>query len=121
MTWQEDLEIAIAVTKHERFRVLCADDHPDHEAHRAYISRTYGSGSFPSVAQQAGNLAGTVGRAIVAVATGSHVMTTAEERDRRWSICVACDQLVSERCLKCGCYMRVKVGLATEKCPIGKW
>ena len=37
MTYPEALEIVIARTKHERYRQLCADDHPDHLAWRAHV------------------------------------------------------------------------------------
>jgi hypothetical protein len=35
MSWEADLELVINRTKHERYRQLCADDHPDHEIWRA--------------------------------------------------------------------------------------
>ena len=37
MTWTEALEIVVARTKHERYRVLCSDDHRDREIWRARL------------------------------------------------------------------------------------
>jgi hypothetical protein len=37
MEWVEALERRVARTGNERYRLLCADDHPDHEAWRANI------------------------------------------------------------------------------------
>jgi len=36
--------------------------------------------------------------------------------------CRGCDFLTSSfRCIKCGCFMKVKTRLIGSKCPIGKW
>lgn len=37
MTWQAALEIVIGRTLHERYRVLTAQDHPDHPAWRQTV------------------------------------------------------------------------------------
>lgn len=40
----------------------------------------------------------------------------------RWSLCSGCEFLTeSNRCTKCGCFMKVKHKLASARCPIGKW
>jgi hypothetical protein len=39
MTWNEALEIVAGRTGHARYRELCADDWPDHEAYRALVIR----------------------------------------------------------------------------------
>ena len=42
--------------------------------------------------------------------------------DVRWSICKGCEFLTeSNRCLKCGCFMKIKHKFAHASCPIGKW
>ena len=42
--------------------------------------------------------------------------------NRRWDICKGCPELTaSDRCKKCGCFMKVKTHIATSRCPIGKW
>ena len=46
-----------------------------------------------------------------------------KEKERRLSICKACEFIVLDgaRCTKCGCFMEVKTGIASSKCPINKW
>ena len=39
----------------------------------------------------------------------------------RWDLCLGCEFLQDDKCLKCGCFMKVKHKLATAKCPVGKW
>ena len=41
---------------------------------------------------------------------------------KRWDICKGCEFLTEkDKCLKCGCFMKVKTRVATVACPIGKW
>lgn len=47
-----------------------------------------------------------------------------EEKGRRLSVCEACEFLVrgkSDRCSKCGCFVKWKTALESWHCPIGKW
>lgn len=46
-----------------------------------------------------------------------------EEKARRLSICAACQHYDAEanRCRVCGCFLGVKVTMATEECPLRKW
>ena len=40
----------------------------------------------------------------------------------RWDLCLGCEFLTdSNRCKKCGCFMKVKHKIAQASCPIGKW
>ena len=40
----------------------------------------------------------------------------------RWDLCKGCEFLTeSNKCEKCGCFMKVKHKLAQASCPIGKW
>tara|TARA_Y100000310_G_C20123381_1_gene552503 strand:- start:35 stop:385 length:351 start_codon:yes stop_codon:yes gene_type:complete len=39
----------------------------------------------------------------------------------RWDLCSGCEFLKDDKCLKCGCWMRVKHKLAMASCPEGKW
>ena len=63
---------------------------------------------------------------------GSQVITTQEEAERRWKICLECPHLLYDqvnpdtnkkdgRCTHCGCFMNVKVHYAVAECPIDKW
>ena len=41
---------------------------------------------------------------------------------KRWDICSDCEFLTKRnRCLKCGCFMKVKTRVAIASCPVGKW
>lgn len=44
-----------------------------------------------------------------------------DERERRLSICRACEHYKDGWCQKCGCYCAFKGWLETGKCPEGKW
>jgi len=46
-----------------------------------------------------------------------------ELREHRLSICRTCEFFKprTERCAKCGCFMKLKVTLAEARCPIEKW
>ena len=39
MNWELALTVVIALTKHERFRVLCSEAWPDHAAYRRLVIR----------------------------------------------------------------------------------
>ena len=43
MNWETALTVVIALTRHERYRVLCSDSWPDHEAYRG-AHDSHGSG-----------------------------------------------------------------------------
>jgi len=60
-------------------------------------------------------------RAVPKVLTALTVSGTDVESERRLSICRGCEHFNGTRCLKCGCFSALKVRLATEHCPIGKW
>jgi hypothetical protein len=46
-----------------------------------------------------------------------------ELRESRLKICRECEffKPASQKCKKCGCFMKLKVTLEHAKCPIGKW
>lgn len=49
---------------------------------------------------------------------------SAEElHEARLAICRGCEFFKprTERCGKCGCFMKLKTKLENAKCPIGKW
>jgi peroxiredoxin len=46
---------------------------------------------------------------------------TAEELERRWELCILCDQRNGDFCAACGCDLTIKAGWRTSKCPLGKW
>lgn len=51
-----------------------------------------------------------------------YLWASKEKQEKRWSICKGCPELKkSNRCKKCGCFMKVKTKLNTSSCPINKW
>jgi hypothetical protein len=128
MTWQEAIE-ALREQRHvhaARYAELCADDGPLPWARESYRQRVIALATgekreFPSLARQAANLAGAMGRAAVATVTGEQVWCTPDQESERESICFYCDKLVGGRCILCGCEYRKKIRIATERCPIGRW
>ena len=46
-----------------------------------------------------------------------------DEVAARFEVCKTCEFFLprSERCKKCGCFMRLKTTLQQASCPIGKW
>ena len=56
------------------------------------------------------------------VASGCARVPAAVARDRL-NICKACDYYNADRitCRKCRCFLRAKVHLPHEKCPVGRW
>lgn len=51
MTWQDALELEVARSGHHRYRELCADGHPDHEAWRARLLARAGGAPVPPPVQ----------------------------------------------------------------------
>jgi hypothetical protein len=138
VSWQDALEVVVARTKHERYRVLCSGSWPDHESYRqlmieqatgalAPISEFPPGLEYPSVFQQFMNVAGAVGSAVSAAVQGEPISVSPEEQDDRLAICHACLppdgfwDVKQERCSKCGCFGDWKTWLATQHCPIDKW
>ena len=41
----------------------------------------------------------------------------------RFDICKECPELFTPtaQCKKCGCFMKLKVVIPNQKCPLGKW
>lgn len=79
--------------------------------------------SYPSVPQMAKNLGKDVVNNFKSVIAGNPINVEQDEAGKRKAICNGCEffNKQSERCLKCGCYMAVKVYLKASHCPIGKW
>jgi len=78
---------------------------------------------YPSLFQQARNLAKDVWKTGKNAAKGLPILVSAEDGFRRLELCRFCDKFDSktERCSECGCFMKVKTQLASASCPLGKW
>lgn len=72
-----------------------------------------------SLAQKAKNFI----QAATAHAMDGLKITSEKERNKRFSICEACEHFdeLKTTCNKCGCYLVKKTSWRTSSCPIGKW
>jgi len=77
--------------------------------------------SFPSVFQQARNLAKQAWLSGVDMAKGKPLLSNAEKANERIKICEGCEFFKQSRCLKCGCFMNAKIHVESSRCPINKW
>jgi hypothetical protein len=50
-------------------------------------------------------------------------MVLDDEANRRFAICEECPRLIksTKQCKECGCFMKLKVKIATAECPLSKW
>jgi peroxiredoxin len=71
----------------------------------------------PSLARQAWSFAQAMADF---VADGCKTLSEAEYR-RRIEVCDGCDQRRGNRCLVCGCYLRLKARGRAFRCPLDKW
>ena len=87
---------------------------------------------LPPASQMIRNIAVDHWKTLKSWIKGSQVITTQEEAERRWKICLACPHLLYDqvnpdtnkkdgRCTHCGCFMNVKVHYAVAVCPVDKW
>lgn len=44
-----------------------------------------------------------------------------EVQESRMIVCRGCPSFVDEKCVECGCYMRIKTQFSEMECPLGKW
>lgn len=79
--------------------------------------RVYPEAHMPGAVAQA---ASAVRAAVRHVAAGLPTVPK-EEKARRLSICVTCEQYQGGRCRACGCFLALKAAMALEVCPLGKW
>ncbi len=93
-------------------------DNPD--AWRAIHDEINGrTPQYPSLFQQATNLAHAVGSVVASAVRGEPVSVPQEEQDRRLAICHGCDKYDPQqhRCRICGCFANLKARLASQHCP----
>jgi hypothetical protein len=79
------------------------------------------SEELPSLMQMAKNLASDGAKIIKNATKGNSTLVDDDVRETRWSVCQTCPRLQNDRCLECGCFMKIKVAFVTSKCPIGNW
>lgn len=75
----------------------------------------------PSLVQKAANFA----KASAKHVSNGMKSVTAQTKSNRLAICNSCPHKVGTEdnptCAKCGCFLKIKTGWASEACPIGKW
>jgi Family of unknown function (DUF6171) len=123
MSWEDDLVVVVKRTGVKRYEDLCSEAYHDHKRMREKISEMAREAEFPSLATQAANAMGALGRAAGQLLSGGPVLVTPKELDRRLAICRACDFYRDGRCAACGCVTALKARLMSEtgNCPKGKW
>jgi hypothetical protein len=78
---------------------------------------------LPSTGEMAKNLFDTGKDILMGVVAGEGVMVDEAVKLARLDTCHACEFFIrdSERCSKCGCFMKTKTAFKKATCPIGKW
>tara|TARA_Y100000361_G_scaffold154197_1_gene178714 strand:+ start:833 stop:1189 length:357 start_codon:yes stop_codon:yes gene_type:complete len=81
------------------------------------------SPELPSKREMAANLGKSLLRTAKAALAGDSISAADEVREKRSQLCLSCPWYMKEskRCAKCGCVVPMKIYLAEESCPIGKW
>jgi hypothetical protein len=76
----------------------------------------------PSKIQMAQNLGKDIAQEAIQTWMGKDAISQ-YEKDRRLKICSGCIYWKEDsmRCQSCGCFMKIKAGFRSVKCPIGKW
>jgi hypothetical protein len=80
-----------------------------------------GKDELPSVMQMAKNLMSDGSNIVKNAIQGNKSIVEDSVREHRWATCLGCPRLQNDRCLECGCFMKVKVAFVTSKCPLEKW
>lgn len=76
---------------------------------------------LPSVMEMMKNLANDGAKIVKNAVSGNKTLVDDDVRENRWSTCQSCPRLQNDRCLECGCFMKIKVAFKTSVCPLGKW
>jgi len=76
---------------------------------------------LPSAIEMAKNLMRDGTKIVSNALSGNKTLVEDNIRNTRWAICQQCPKLLNDRCVECGCFMKVKVAFQTSVCPLGKW
>jgi hypothetical protein len=77
---------------------------------------------LPGMLDMAKNLMRDGAKIVNNAVSGNSTLVEDSVRDFRLSTCRACPRFTpEERCVECGCFMKVKTAFVTSQCPIGKW
>lgn len=76
---------------------------------------------LPDVLDMAKNLVATAKDVVSDAVDGKDVIASKEKINQRIATCEKCDWSYNRKCLKCGCFISIKVNLNSSKCPLDKW
>ena len=77
--------------------------------------------AMPPAREQLASAGNAAAQAARAFACGEQITASAETIAKRKAICEKCENWTGSRCTICGCWTTLKIRLATEACPVGKW
>ncbi len=79
--------------------------------------------SLPSKGEMASNLLKSIKKAGKSFLKGEKLAASSAIAEKRITICNECPKFMkdSARCSLCGCFLKAKIKIASETCPIGKW
>lgn len=80
-----------------------------------------GKSARPSKRQQAINLVLSVSNVIAHALKTGKAMASSNVVEKRVQTCKTCRHLEQNRCNVCGCFINIKAGLISEKCPLNLW
>lgn len=80
------------------------------------------SGDYPKLGQMASTFAKAIVDETKYIVSGSGLLNQ-DEVNKRIEVCNSCEFFVKDdkRCIKCGCFIKIKARMRSQKCPIGKW
>jgi len=107
----------------DRFIVQVSKSHETIEDFDCPYGQAVGA-KYPGLFTQAGNALAALGRVVSAFSEGSRISLDDKQAvDARRATCEACPRLDRQqmRCTSCGCFIQLKMSLATEDCPDGRW
>ena len=81
------------------------------------LTQKYATKKLPSVAKQAFNFAKSATKHMA----GGMAGVSEKTYWGRLEMCRGCDKLQDDRCIECGCFVKIKAKWASESCPLGKW
>jgi hypothetical protein len=66
-------------------------------------------------------MATSFGTSMAKFVSGGFQTTTRKTYEERLAICQQCEHYSREACLICGCFLKPKLSMPHEQCPLGKW
>jgi len=78
---------------------------------------------YPSALEQTSNILKTGLDVAKSSISGESLLVSDEIKNQRMEICKSCEWFEARynRCIKCGCFLRIKTTLAASHCPLHKW